>query len=83
MTGVPLTAADGIAAEGGAAADAKGGGAEMQHDDAREAEVLARQTAEAAQGDGAEGTARTAETPSNDAERAVVAVDTAVAAPTS
>jgi hypothetical protein len=44
---------------------------------------LARQNAEAPQGGGAEGTAPTAETPSNDAERAVVAVDTAVAAPTS
>jgi hypothetical protein len=42
MTGVPLTAAEGAAAEGGTAADAEGRGTDAQRDDACEAEGVAR-----------------------------------------
>jgi hypothetical protein len=83
MTRVPLITTEGAATEGGTTADAEGGGADVQRDDARGTEGVSRQDAEATHGNEAEGIARTAETPSNDAERAVMTVGTAMAVCTS
>jgi hypothetical protein len=80
MTGVPLIAAEGTRAEGRTTAEEEGGGAETQHNNAREAESLARQDVEVTQDDGAERTVPTAEIPTDGVEHAVVAVDTALAA---
>jgi hypothetical protein len=73
MPGVPLITAEGVAAERGAAADVGGDRADAQCDDARVTEEVARPEAETMRDDGAEG-------PSDDAERAVVTVDTIVPA---
>jgi hypothetical protein len=76
MPGVPLITAEGVAAERGATADVGGDGADVQCDDARVTEEVARPKAEALHDDGAEG-------PSDDAKRTVATVDTIVPAFTS
>jgi hypothetical protein len=83
MAGIPLISVEGTAAEGGAAADAEGGGTVVQHGDAHEAEGLATQGAEATHDDRAERIIPAAETPAHDVERAVAAEDATLAAHTS
>jgi creatinine amidohydrolase/Fe(II)-dependent formamide hydrolase-like protein len=83
MTGTPLIAAEGTAAEGGVDADAEGGGAEMGHGADHETEGGTEQGAEAMHDDRAECTRPAEESLANDAECAVGAEHAALAARTS
>jgi hypothetical protein len=77
VTEIPLIAAEGTGADGEAAGDAECGGPEVRRGAAHEAEGLEIQVAEATHNDRAERTTPAAESPINDAERAVVAEDAA------
>jgi creatinine amidohydrolase/Fe(II)-dependent formamide hydrolase-like protein len=83
MTGTPLIATEGTAAEGEVDANAEGGGAEMGHGADHETEGGTEQGAEAMHDDRAECTRPAEESPANDAERAVGAEHDALAARTS
>jgi hypothetical protein len=71
MTGIPLIVVEGTAAEGGAADDAEGGGAETGRDANHEAEGLMGQGAEAAHDDRIECAVPAEGNPADDAEHAV------------
>jgi hypothetical protein len=77
MVGIPLIAAEGAAAEVGAAEDAEGGGVEAGHNDDAE------QGTETTRDEGAERTIPAEENPASDAERGAMAEHVALAAGTS